>query len=154
VSVAITDKVYLADHRRIASQLDASVPRRAFAGATLDVLYGADAEGLAALDDATRDRLLAFADDFLRGCDEADLYGGVPERRFLSCLLDRRAAGLDPDRIVDSMEADYSLTAYPGDVRSFLDGAIRTLEAAAAVADVDGAADERRRIEDRRRELL
>jgi len=143
VDVAITDKVYLKNHRQIASQLEVSIPKGAFKGATMEVLYSG--EGMAKLDDATRDRLLDFAEDFLDCADPDDLYTGYPERQFVRYLLDLRAQGLGPDAIVDVMSDEYMLYAYPGDVRSFLDGAIRTLEAVEALADVEGDAEMARR---------
>ncbi len=134
--MAITDKVYLKNHQQIASQLERSFPRGAFKGATLDILY--QGEGLAKLDDATRDRVLDFAEDFL-DCDcEANPHCGCPERKFVRYLLELRAEGLGPDAIVDVMGDDYMLYAYPGDVLSFLDDSVRTLEAVEALADVDG----------------
>jgi superfamily II helicase len=150
--VAVTDKIYLADHGRISAQLDAPISRRVFSGATLDVLYGGDA--LASLDDATRERLLDFAEDFLEGCDETALHSGVPERRFCHYLLERRAEGRDPDAIVSAMKADYGLYAYAGDIRSFLDDAVRTLDAAEALADVEGDTEQRDRLVSRREDLL
>jgi len=133
--VAITDKVYIKNHQQIASQLERSFPRGAFKGATLDILY--QGEGLAKLDDATRDRVLDFAEDFL-DCDcEANPHCGCPERKFVRYLLELRAEGLGPDAIVDVMGEDYILYAYPGDVLSFLDDSVRTLEAVEALADVD-----------------
>ncbi len=145
--MAVTDKIYVKNHRRISSQLDASIPRGAFHGATLDILFSG--EGLANLDDATRDRALAFAEDFL-DCDCQDNpHCGHPERKFISYLMDLRAQGLNPDTMVDVMTDDYLLYAYPGDIRSFLDDSIRTLEAIEELADVDGhseaAADARER---------
>ena len=89
------------------------------------------------MDDATRDQLLDFAEDFL-DCDDEAVYTGYPERQFVAYLLDLRAQGLGPDAIVDVLGADYTLYAYPGDVRSFLDDAIRTLEAVETLATVDG----------------
>jgi len=137
--VAITDKVYIKNHQQIASQLERSFPRGAFKGATLDILY--QGEGLAKLDDATRDRVLEFAEEFL-DCDcEANPHCGCPERKFVRYLLELRAEGLGPDAIVDVMGDDYMLYAYPGDVLSFLDDSVRTLEAIEALADVDGHAD-------------
>jgi superfamily II helicase len=152
--VAITDRIDLANYDRVRSQLDANIPRRAFAGATLDVLWGAESDGLESLDDATRDRLLAFAREFLAGCDEGDLFGGVPERRFVQYLLDERAAGRSSAAIVTTMERDYGVTAYPGDIRSFLDQAVRTLEAAEEMARVEGRDETAARIAARREELL
>jgi len=133
--VAITDKIYVKNHRQLASQLETSIPKSAFAGATLDLLF--QGENLAKLDDTTRDRVLDFAEDFL-DCDcESNPHCGHPEEKFVQYLLELRAEGLGPDAIVDVMGDDYMLYAYPGDVLSFLDSSVRTLEAAEALADVD-----------------
>jgi superfamily II helicase len=134
--VAITDKVYLKNHRQIVSQLDVNIPKGAFKGATMDVLYSG--EGLTKVDDATRDRLLDFAEDFLDPENPDDLYTGYPERQFVRYLLELRAQGLGPDAIVDVMGDEYMLYAYPGDILSFLDSAVRTLEAAETLAEVEG----------------
>ena len=151
VTVAVTDRIYVENHRRLAAQLETSFPKSAFAGATLDVLFTGD--GIAELDDAARDRVLSFAEDFL-DCDcQAHPHCGHPERKFVGYLLALRARGLGPEAIVDVMGDDYMLYAYPGDVLSFLDHAVRTLEAAERLADVDErepAADE---IRQKRREL-
>ena len=137
--MAITDKIYIKNHQQIVSQMETSFPKGAFKGATLDILFSG--EGLAKLDDATRDRVLDFAEDFL-DCDcEANPHCGCPERKFTRYLLELREQGLGPDAIVDVMGDDYMLYAYPGDILSFLDGAVRTLEAAEALADVDGQND-------------
>lgn len=149
--MAVTDKIYLKNHRQIASQLDASLPRSAFAGATLELLYAGD--GLSTVDDATRERLLDFAEDFL-DCREEAVYTGYPERQFVAYLLDLRAQGFSPDAIVDVMGDDYLLYAYPGDVRSFLDDAIRTLEAVERLADVDGHEDAAREARSVRNDLV
>ncbi|ERG90043.1 MAG: hypothetical protein J07HQW1_00056, partial [Haloquadratum walsbyi J07HQW1] len=109
--MAITDKVYLKNHRQIVSQLDTSIPKGAFKGATIDVLYSGD--GLTKLDDTTRDRLLDFAEDFLDPDQPEDLYTGYPERQFMTYLLELRAQGLHPDAIVDVISDEYFLYAYP-----------------------------------------
>lgn len=133
--MAITDKIYVKNHREIASQLETSIPKGAFKGATLDLLF--TGEGLSKLDDATRDRVLDFAEDFLDcGCENAP-YCGHPERKFINYLLELRAQGFGPDAIVDVMSDDYLLYAYPGDILSFLDQSVRTLEAVEALADVE-----------------
>jgi superfamily II helicase len=145
--VAITDKIYLKNHRQIASQLETSIPKSAFSGATLDLLF--QGENLANLDDATQERVLDFATDFL-DCDcQSNPHCGHPERKFIRYLLDLRAQGLGPDAIVDVMGDDYMLYAYPGDVLSFLDDSVRSLEAIEELADVDGrqeASEEARRL--------
>jgi len=150
--VAITDKVYIKNHQQIASQLETSFPRGAFKGATLDILFGG--EGLAKLDDATRDRVLEFAEDFLDcGC-EANPHCGCPERKFVRYLLELREQGLGPDAIVDVMGEDYMLYAYPGDVLSFLDDSVRTLEAVEALAEVDGQQEAGERARELRENLV
>ena len=149
--MAITDKIYLKNHRQIAAQLDTNIPKGAFKGATLDVVFTGD--GLAELDDATRDRVLDFAEDFIDcGCDDAP-YCGHPERKFVKYLLELRAQGMGPDAIVDVMGDDYMLYAYPGDVLSFLDGAVRTLEAVESLADVENDAEMAEKARRARREL-
>jgi len=150
--VAITDKIYVKNHRQLASQLETSFPKGAFKGATLDLLFRG--EGLAKLDDATRDRVLDFAEDFL-DCDcEANPHCGHPEEKFVRYLLELRGQGLGPDAIVDVMGDDYMLYAYPGDVLSFLDDSVRTLEAVETLADVDGRAEMADRARRRRRDLV
>ncbi len=149
--MAITDKIYLKNHRQIASQLDTSVPKGAFKGATLDLVFTGD--GLAELDDSTQDRLLEFAEDFL-DCDcQENPYCGHPERKFAVYLLELRAQGFGPDAIVDVMGDDYMLYAYSGDVLSFLDSAVRTLEAVESLAEVDGDRETARLARETRREL-
>ena len=134
--MAITDKIYVKNHQQITSQLETSFPKSAFSGATLDILFRG--EELAKLDDATQDRILDFAEDFL-DCDcEANPHCGCAERKFVRYLLELREQGLGPDAIVDVMGDDYMVYAYPGDVLSFLDDSVRTLEAAETLADVDG----------------
>ena len=150
--MAITDKIYVKNHRQLSAQLDANIPKSAFSGATLDLLFSGD--GLADLDDASRDRALAFAEDFL-DCDcDSNPYCGHPERKFVRYLLELRAGGLGPDAIVDVMGDDYMLYAYPGDVLSFLDDAVRTLEAAESLAKVESDDEARSGIRDARDALV
>jgi superfamily II helicase len=140
--VAITDKIYLKNHHQIGSQIDANLPKGAFSGATLDLLFQGD--GLEKLDEATRDRVLTFAEDFLDcGCRD-NPYCGHPEGKFIRYLLEIRAQGLGPEAIVDVMTDDYMVYAYPGDVLSFLDDSVRTLEAVEELARVDGNDETRR----------
>jgi len=140
--VAITDKIYVKNHRQLASQLDTSFPKSAFAGATLDLLFTGDS--LAKLDSTTRDRVLDFSEDFLDCSCESHPYCGCAERKFIRYLLELRAQGFGPDAIVDVMGDDYMLYAYSGDILSFLDQSVRTLEAAEALADIEdtGRSDE------------
>ena len=150
--MAITDKIYVKNHRRIGSQLETRIPKSAFSGATLDLLYSG--EGLSKLDDATQERVLDFAEDFL-DCDcESNPYCGHPERKFIRYLLELRAGGLGAEAIVDVMGDDYLVTAYPGDMLSFLDDSVRTLEAMEDLAGVEGNREMEQRIANRKRDLL
>lgn len=134
--MAFTDKIYVKNHRQLASQLETNIPKGAFAGATLDMLFTGD--GLSTLDSTTRDRILDFAEDFL-DCDcQANPYCGCAERKFIRYVLELRAQGLGPGAVVDVMTDDYMVYAYAGDVRSFLDDAVRQLEAVETLADVEG----------------
>jgi superfamily II helicase len=151
VRVAITDKIYVKNHRQLASQLEVSFPKSAFSGATLDILFQGDLEKL---DEASRERVLDFNQDFLDCTCESNPYCGHPERKFIAYLLDLRAQGLDPESMVDVMSDEYMLYAYPGDLYSFLDDAVRTLEAVEELADVEGEREGARSAGERKRELL
>jgi superfamily II helicase len=150
--VAITDKIYVKNHRQLASQLETSFPKGAFKGATLDILF--QGEGLAKLTEASRDRVLEFAEAFL-DCDcQANPHCGCAERKFTRYLLELREQGLGPQSVVDVMGDDYMLYAYPGDVRNFLDDSIRTLEAVEALAEVDGQGDVAAKARQKRDDLV
>ena len=149
--MAITDKIYVKNHRQIASQLETRFPKSAFAGATLDLLF--QGEKIDQLDDATRERVLDFTKDFM-DCDCQDNpYCGHPERKFIRYLLELRASGLGPDAIVDAMSDDYFVYAYSGDILSFLDNAVRTLDAVEQLADVEGDSETAQQAASRRKEL-
>ena len=55
--------------------------------------------------------------------------------------------------MVDVMTDDYMVYAYPGDVLSFLDQAVRTLEAAETLAEVDDNRRSARRLREVKRAL-
>ena len=149
--MAFTDKIYVKNHRQLASQLEANIPKGAFAGATLDLLFTGD--GLSKLDETTRDRVLDFAEDFL-DCDcDSNPYCGHPEEKFMRYVLELRAEGLGPQAIVDVMTDDYMVYAYTGDVLSFLDDSVRKLEAIETLADVDSNGEMSERARKAKREL-
>lgn len=150
-TLTVTDKIYVKHHRRLTAQLESKFPKRAFSAATLDVLFSGDIDKL---DDADRAKVLDFADAFL-DCDcDANPYCGHPERKFIRYILNLRAAGLGPDAIVDTMTDDYMLYAYPGDILTFLDNAVRTLDAAEALAAVENASATESAVQAARESLL
>ena len=149
--MAFTDKIYVKNHRQLASQLETNIAKGAFAGATLDLLFTGD--GLSKLDETTRDRVLDFAEDFL-DCDcDSNPYCGHPEEKFMRYVLELRAEGLGPQAIVDVMTDDYMVYAYTGDVLSFLDDSVRKLEAIETLADVDSNGEMSERARKAKREL-
>ena len=149
--MAITDKIYVKNHRQLASQLETSIPKGAFSGATLDLLF--QGESLMKLDETTQERVLDFAQDFL-DCDcQSNPHCGHPERKFVRYLLELREDGLGPEAMVDVMTDDYMVYAYPGDVLNFLDDSIRTLEAIERLADVESERDAANRARERRHRL-
>ncbi|MDZ7687550.1 MAG: DUF5814 domain-containing protein [Halobacteriales archaeon] len=147
--MAITDRVYVKNARRLSSQMDRNMPRNIFHGAALDILYNTDE--IENLDSATRDQLVDFITDFLDcDCDDAP-YCGCAERKFIRHVIELRRQGMSPSRIVESLEAEYGLYAYEGDVLDFLDTTVRSLEAVEEVADTLAeyeTRDEARRIRD------
>ncbi|MDY6774569.1 MAG: DUF5814 domain-containing protein [Halobacteria archaeon] len=150
--MAITDRIYLKDANAISSQIDRRMPRNIFSGAALDILYSTEA--LESLDPGTRDQLLEFVEEFLDcGCKDAP-YCGHPEEKFMKYLLELRSAGLSPDEIVETMEAEYGLYAYTGDILDFLDSAVRNLEAFEKIAGAAGKDGVKSRSERLRRDLV
>lgn len=134
--MAFPEKVYVRDHRRLTDRLDASFPRAAFAGATLDRLFTGDR--IDRLDDRVRERVLAFNRDLL-DCDcESNPYCGHAEEKLCRWVLEARLAGRSPEEIVDAMGERYHLYAYSADVLGFLDDAVRRLDALADLAAVEG----------------
>ena len=148
--MAVTDKIYVKNHRQIASQLGTRFPKGAFSGATLDVLFGGD---VSELNEATQEKVIDFATDFMDCNCESNPYCGHPERKFIRYLLDLRAQGLDPESMVSVMTDDYMVYAYPGDLYSFLDNSVRTLEAVEDLAEVDGKREAAERATERKHEL-
>lgn len=134
--MAFPEKVYVRDHRQLADQLDTAFPRAAFAGATLDRLFTGDR--IDRLDDAVRERVLAFNRDLL-DCDcEANPYCGHAEEKLCRWVLTARLEGLAPAGIVDAMGDRYHLYAYEADLVGYLDDAIRRLDALGDLAAVEG----------------
>lgn len=135
--MSLTEKVYVVDHHRIGRQIGRSIPRAAFAGTTLDHLYTGD--GLDHLEPTARDRVIEFNQDFL-DCDcTSKPYCGHPQEKFARWILDERLAGKEPDELIDAMRDAYGVYVYHGDLLSFLDDAIRRLDALADLAAVEGA---------------
>lgn len=137
--MAITDRVYVKNHRSLSASMDRNMPRNVFSGAALDLLYSTDE--LEKVDSASRERLLEFVADFMTcGCSDAP-YCGCPEEGFVRYLIELRRGGLGPEAMIEAMESDYNLYAYEGDVYDFLDSVVRRLEAVEEMAEALGQHD-------------
>jgi len=149
-TVAFTDKIYVKNHRQLASQLETNIPKGAFAGATLDMLFTGD--GLSKLDSTTQDRILDFAEDFL-DCDCQATLLRLRGGEVHAIRVGASGWGLGPQAIVDVMSDDYMVYAYTGDVLSFLDNSVRQLEAVETLSDVEGNEEMSERARRAKREL-
>ena len=63
-------------------------------------------------------------------------YCNHPATKISEILRDYRINGLNPNQISNQIKIEYNLTAYPGDVYSWLDSHIHSLEAVKRIASV------------------
>lgn len=117
---------------RVSKAMKTNVSTRLFADSTLVILTTGDL--LAKLDPQYVDKILAIQVDFM-DCK-------CKERPFCKCLeknishhiLKRRLQGWNPNRISKEFMSLYDIHIYPGDIFTWLDQAIRTLEAISRIA--------------------
>lgn len=117
---------------QISKDLRVNLPSRVFQGAFLDIIF--DGSVLRELSPKYQKPLLNFASDmFVCSCKESP-YCGCAERKFSEKILLLRMKGMDPISIIKTLEADYGITAYVGDIFSYLENAVRNLEAVELIA--------------------
>lgn len=149
VDLEIFSDLYLKAADRISMKLRMQVSSRAFHGSVMDLLSGED---LTNLDPKLREELLNFAKEFTRcGCKDAP-YCGCPERKASLKILELRAGGASPGRIIQEFTENYGIYAYTGDLINYLDAVVRRLEAIEEMARVLGkkeTAKEAKRIRER-----
>ncbi len=143
------EDLYLKAADRISATLRMQVSSRALHGSVMDLL---SSEDLTKLDPKVREELMNFAKDFTRcGCKDAP-YCGCPERKVSLKILELRAEGASPNRIVQEFTDSYGIYAYAGDLINYLDTIVRHLEAIEEMARVLGkrdAAREAKRLRER-----
>jgi len=143
------EDLYLKATDRISATLRMQVSSRALHGSVMDLL---SSEDLTKLDPKVREELMNFAKDFTRcGCKDAP-YCGCPERKVSLKILELRAEGASPNRIVQEFTDSYGIYAYAGDLINYLDTIVRHLEAIEEMARVLGkrdAAREAKRLRER-----
>lgn len=128
---------------QISKDLRMNLPSRVFQGAFLDIIF--DGAVLREVSPKYQKLLLNFAGDmFVCSCKESP-YCGCAERKFSEKILLLRMKGLEPIGIIRELESEYGITAYVGDVFSYLEDAVRNLEAVELIAKTmkkDGLAKE------------
>lgn len=133
------DAAYFKNATQISAALDINVPSRVFHGATLDIVFEGD--NITQLDAFIQDQLFSFATDFLTCSCKDSPYCGCAERLFSAKIIEIRMEGYEPVNIVHKLEDMYGITAYPGDVLSYLDDMVRNLDAVEKIARVYGKKD-------------
>ena len=139
VDIAISldpfESAYLSSRivQKLAQALKANVSSRLFADSTLDILSSGDA--ISKLEPKFQELLINLQMEFM-SCRCKD-------RPFCNCFQDEmsrkilkyRNMGYDPADISKKLLRDYGIHAYAGDIFSWLDSLIRTLEAVRRIAD-------------------
>ncbi len=117
---------------QLSRELKMNLPARVFQGACIDIIY--DGEHMKMINPKYRQLLLNFAADMLTcGCRDSPHCGCV-ERKFSEKVILLRTKGMDPTEIIAHLEETYGITAYKGDVFSYLEDAVRNLEAVELIA--------------------
>ncbi|WP_338097046.1 DUF5814 domain-containing protein [Methanolapillus ohkumae] len=117
---------------QISKDLRMNLPSRVFQGAFMDIIF--DGSNLKDVSPKYQKLLLNFAADmFVCSCAESP-YCGCAERKFSEKIILLRTKGLEPIEIIRKLEDDYGISAYAGDVFSYLEDAVRNLEAIELIA--------------------
>jgi helicase len=117
---------------QISKELRVNLPARVFQGAFLDIMF--DGSFLKDVSPKYQKLLLNFAADMIVCSCKESPYCGCAERKFSEKVILLRTKGLEPIEIIRKLEEDYGITAYAGDVFSYLEDAVRNLEAVELVA--------------------
>ncbi|MDO5850474.1 MAG: DUF5814 domain-containing protein [Methanobacteriaceae archaeon] len=138
MDLELFENAYLAPvvHKQIVAALKMNFSTRLFSESTLDII--SSGESMTKVDKKFQDSLLKLQIDFLR-CDCND-------RPFCECLqrgisyyiLTQRLNGRDPIDISKNLLKTYQIQAYPGDIFSWLDTYVRSLDAIKRVANAFG----------------
>lgn len=119
-------------HRKLSQAVKAKFSTRLMADSTLDILSGGD--NLVKLDSRLQEAVLKLQMDFLScECRERPFCGCI-QSKLSRHIIDRRLRGEDPADISRGLLSGYQIQAYPGDIFSWLDSTVRTLEAVKRIA--------------------
>lgn len=135
VDLDVFTDLYLKAADRISMTLRMQVSSRALHGSVMDLV---NSEDLTRLDPKLREELMNLAKDFTRcGCPDSP-YCSCPERKASLKILELRAEGMSPSRIIQEFTDKYGIYAYTGDLINYLDTVVRRLEAIEEMARVLG----------------
>ena len=149
VELEAFDAVYFRGADRLSKVLGVSVPSRVFSPASLDIAFSGEA--IAKMDHGMREQFLDFSMEFLDCTCEDAPFCGCPERKFSKKIIAYRLQGKDPHAIARAIAADYSLSAFDGDLLGYLDRTVRNLDAVYEIAGIErlgAAAAEARKLRD------
>lgn len=119
-------------HRGLTRAVGANVSIRLTADSTLDIISNGD--NLIKLDKNLQEAVLGIQMDFLScECMERPFCGCI-QRKLSEYILWERMSGRDPRDISKGLLSRYQIQAYPGDVFSWLDKMVRTVESIGRVA--------------------
>ncbi len=117
---------------RLSTALKTNVSSRLFSDSTKDILTTSDV--IAKLDPNFADKVIELQVDFMScNCEERPFCGCL-EKNISQKIIRQRLSGYSPDYISRYFMTNYDVNIYPGDIFSWLDQAIRTLEAVSRIS--------------------
>lgn len=128
------DNAYLSSriHSQLVRIIKSNFSTRLFADSTLDIITSGD--NIAKLDSNFQDNLIKIQTDFLN-CECKDKpFCGCIERNLALFIIKQRLMGKDPIDISRILFKRYHIQTYPGDIFSWLDSIVRSLDAIKRIA--------------------
>lgn len=128
------ESAYLANRiiNRLSSILKTNVSSRLFADSTRDIIT--TGEVIAKLDPQYADKLITLQMDFLSCSCKEKPFCNCFEVNISDKIIHQRLNGWSPDRISKYFMTNYDIHIYPGDIFTWLDQVIRTLDAISRIA--------------------
>ena len=134
VSLDPFENAYLSNRigQKLSKALKINMSARLFADSTLDILSSGDA--ISKLEPNLRDLLINLQIEFLSCRCKDRPFCGCPQEELSRKILKYRMMKRDPVDISKKLLRDYGMHVYAGDIFSWLDSIIRTLEAVRRIA--------------------
>ncbi|MGB9838491.1 DUF5814 domain-containing protein [Methanothermobacter sp.] len=119
-------------HRALSRSAGSRFSMNLMADSTLDII--SDGDNIVRLDSKLQEAVLNLQMDFLScECRERPFCGCI-QRRLSEHVITERINGREPVEISRGLLSRYQIQAYPGDIFSWLDTTIRTLESIGRIA--------------------